>query len=258
MQRAGGGVRTMTSSLETRSRQLWRYLRFLLTRPDPPVPPEPITRPVVVVGSAPTSTMPAGFDRSFMVVTVNGSQSVAARWGVDVPDVTFLQFNQVEGKGPNAVAVRRVLSGQRTRQLYVMRWRYGMDRLERGLAGFDYRSDALAIVGRYERIALFHKVTGRLNLEGTIEEKFSNGVTGVLYALAGNAPAVIISGIDPRSTGHVYNDLGLKRLHAATDLGILQDLSDRGLPLYTADPHVAQSTGLALWTEEAMEKTACR
>ena len=224
-----------------------RKIGYYLMRPSAPLHPVTIDRPVAVVGSAPTSTRPQGFGPELMVFSINGSQSVAADWGVDVPDVTFMQFNQIEGKGANAQAVRRVLNGRRTRRLCVVRWKKDRTRLESGLRAFAYHADDLAIVSRDSRVALFHQVMGKPNFERDNHQKYSNGITAVLYAFASGAPAVIITGIDPTSTGHVYNDLNLKRLHASTDLEVLQTLHRRGLPLYTADAHVAQKTGLPLW-----------
>lgn len=225
-----------------------RQLGYYISRPSPLMHPVPLDRAVLVIGSAPVSTRPADFGSNYAVFTINGSQSVAAKWGVDLPDVTFLQFNQVEGKGANAVAVRSVLAGRRTKRLCVMRWKHDRERLQRGLDAFDYGADEIVIAGRYARMALFHRVMGRTNFERDNAQKYSNGIAAVLYAIASGAPAVIISGIDPTSVGHVYNDLGLKRLHASTDMALLDELRLRGLPLYTADPHVAERTSLPLWT----------
>ena len=230
-----------------------RSLAYHLVPPKPLRHPGPIGRPVLVVGSAPVSNRPAGFGPHFMVFSINGSQSVAAGWGAEVPDVTFLQFNQVEGTNPNAVAVRRVLAGKRTRRLCVIRWKQGRERLMRGLKAFDYEAGEVVIATRRSRMALFHRVMGRANLERDNAQKYSNGVTAVFYAFEAGAPAVVVSGIDPSSSGHVYNDLGLRRLHAWSDLAILLELSQRGLPLYTADPHVAENTGLPLWTGRSQE-----
>ena len=74
---------------------------------------------------------------------------------------------------------------------------------------------------------------GGLNVEIDDNMKFSNGITAVFYAILSGAKAVIISGINPDSSGHVYNDANLKRLHAGTDKQILQALIDRGYPLFT-------------------------
>src|SRR3954451_23575824 len=103
-------------------------------------------------------------------------------------------------------------------------------------------------------MGLFKAVLGRNNVEADNEMKFSNGVTAVLYAIASGAPQIIITGIDPSSKGHVYNQLGLPRLHANTDGEILEELHARGFPLSTADPQVAAATGLPLWSEQSWER----
>jgi hypothetical protein len=230
-----------------------RRLILSILRPRPLRHPRPFNGPVLIVGSAPVSNLPKGFDGRFAVITINGSQAVTTGWGLGPPDVTLMQLNQIEGTTDNARAVRRVLQGQRTRLLYVMRWKNGMARLESGLAAFDYRYDDLQIVSRYRRMALFEAVLGRRNIEVDNETKFSNGVTGVLYAAASGASAIIITGIDPTSKGHVYNELGLPRLHATTDWELLQEIRAGGFPLYTADPHVATSLDLPLWDGEYRE-----
>ncbi len=233
---------------DTRKR-LYRSLKYRLTRPVPPTAPSRFAGPVVVVGSAPTSNKPVGFDDTFSVVTVNGSQSVITGWGVDAPDVTMMMFNQVEGTTTNAMEVRRVLSGQRTGTLYVFLWRKNdRERLERGLQAFDYKYDRLQIVDRYERMALLDRVAGLRSLEMDADSKCSNGMNAVLFALYNGAPAVIITGINPNSAGHVYNTVGLSRLHVQMDKMLLDKLIEAGRPIFTADPHVAEELGIPLWT----------
>ncbi|OLP59907.1 membrane-anchored protein [Xaviernesmea oryzae] len=240
-----------------RARRAWRYRRRY-ARKNPQAPREvvPFSGPVVVVGSAPVSTRPEGFSDTFRVIAINGSQGAIKPWGVDAPDVTFMQFNQVEGTGERAVAVRRVLTGERCGTLYVIRWPKDLARLKEGLAAFDYRYDRLETIDQYQRSRLAHDVLGRLIPEADNESKFSNGLTAVFYALANGASAVIITGIDPGSAGHVYNDLKLERLHSGTDAKILAELVARGFPVFTADRHVAEKTGLPLWTGQSMARPA--
>lgn len=232
------------------TKRFLRKLHYHLLCPKVPVHTEPFKGPVLVVGSAPGSHLPEGFDDRFRVITVNGSQSVTKRWGIPVPDVTFMQFRQVYGMNENAREVRRVLNGERTRLLYVMRWPENRRRLTDGLDAFNYGYDRLQTISRYERMALFKKATGILNSEDDLDTKFSNGVTAVLYALINGATCVVISGIDPASSGHVYNALELTRHHSQSDRDILLLLSARGHKIYTADPDVAVATGLPLWTEK--------
>lgn len=228
---------------------VYRAVKYRLLRPVPPPLPFEFEGPVVVVGSAPVSHKPEGMDERFSVITINGSQSVAARWGVEVPDITFMMFNQIEGTTPNALEVRRVLSGQRTKQLFVFLWRKSeRARLERGLRAFDYAYDQLYIIDRYERMALLDKAAGLRSLELCADTKVSNGINAVLFALYHRAPAVIITGIDPGSKGHAYNEKGLQRLHARMDQALLERLRARGAPIFTADPAVSESSGIPVWT----------
>ncbi len=242
----------MASWIADTRKRLYRNIKYRLTRPSPPAAPARFTRPVVIVGSAPVSHKPAGWGPDFSVITINGSQSVIKAWGMAAPDITFLQFNQIEGINTNAVEVRRVLSGQRTGALYVFLWRKDdRPRLEKGLSAFDYTYDSLQIVDRYERMALMDRVAGVQSLELETESKCSNGMNAVLFALHNGAPAVILTGINPNSAGHAYNQAGLVRAHVQMDKSIVAKLLAEKRPLYTADPAVSEEMGIPLWTGAA-------
>lgn len=230
-------------------RYLYRLAKYHLLAPTAPHLSATFQgRTAVIAGSAPFSTRPAGWDEDFRVVTINASQMAACAWLTAPPDVTLMQFNQIEGTNPNAIEVRRVLRGQSTGLLIMLHWRHDMARLQRGLAAFGYGYDGLRLMSRYERAALMRTVTGRLNLELEAETKCSNGIVAAALALHSGARRVILTGIDPRSRGHGYNDLGLTRLHAAADMQALATMIARGYPVLTADPYVAEATGLPLWT----------
>jgi hypothetical protein len=229
-------------------KNIYRAIKYTLTRPSPPVISPAFSGPVVVVGSAPISNRPAGFNDAYRVITINGSQAVTKGWGIEQPDVTFIQFNQIEGKNTNAVEVRRVLTGQSTGKLFIMLWRDGLPRLEKGLKSFDYRYGSMEIVDRYSRMALIDKVGGIRGTELNADSKCSNGINAVLFALYNKAPAVIITGINPNAQGHVYNKENLARMHTDMDRRVLQNLLGRGYPVYTADPAVSEEVGIPLWT----------
>ncbi|MDX0636371.1 membrane-anchored protein [Sinorhizobium medicae] len=239
----------MGSWISDARKRIYRNLKYRIRRPDPPAAPFRFNSPVVVVGSAPVSNRPAGFDESFRIITVNGSQSVIAKWGVDAPDITMMMFNQVEGTTANAIEVRRVLKGQRTGTLYVFLWRKDdRARLEEGLRAFDYEYDRLEIVDRYERMALLDRVAELRSLEMDADSKCSNGMNAVLFALYNGAPAVIVTGINPNSSGHVYNSTGLTRLHVQMDKFLVSKLISEGHPIFTADPPVSEELGIPLWS----------
>ncbi|WP_267549925.1 membrane-anchored protein [Rhizobium rhizogenes] len=237
----------MAAQFSELKKHIYRQVKYHLTRPKPPVLAEPFKGPVLVVGSAPVSNKPADFDETFRVITINGSQVVTKAWGIEAPDVTLVQFNQIEGKNTNAVEVRRVLNGERTRMLYVLLWREEFKRLEDGLKAFNYGYDRLQIVDRYRRMALLDRVGGVKCSELGADDKCSNGINAVLFALYNGASAVIITGINPDSGGHVYNQENLARLHVRKDREVLERLMERGYPVFTTDPAVSQSVGLPLW-----------
>lgn len=230
---------------------LFRLVRYTVTQPKPWSDPALNGRSVMVVGSAPKSTKPADFGPSYLVMSINASQIVAREWGVEKPDMTLMMFHQIEGKYKNAQEVRRVLNGERTGHLYLLLWRHDLKRLKEGLKRINYGYDQLSIVDRYSRVALVRAMTGQLNFEIGPESKYSNGIIGVMLALHSGAQRVVISGINPASTGHIYNAENLHRKHSGPDMDALRHMEKLGLPVYTADPEVAKATGLPLWTGEA-------
>lgn len=232
-----------------RWRAVCRYVKYRLDAADAPDLSTLLQgRTVVVVGSAPGSARPPGWDASWCIVSINASQMAARDWLPRPPDLTLMQFNQIEGTNRNAVEVRRVLRGQRTGLLCLLHWRHDRARLERGLAAFGYGYDALRLISRHERMALMQRVTGRLSLELDADAKWSNGIVATALALHGGAANVILTGINPASQGHGYNGLALPRLHGAMDAAALRRFAARGDPVFTADPEVAQAAGLPLWT----------
>lgn len=230
---------------------IYRRIKYYLRRPKPPMADAPFSGPVVVVGSAPVSHKPVGLDETYGVVSVNASQTAIQTWGLDAPDVTLMGFNEIEGTNVAAIEARRVLGGRRTGALYMLAWRHGLPRLEKGLKDFDYGYQSLHIVDRYQRIALMHKVSGLVNLELDADTKCSNGIIAVMFALLNGASAVIITGINPHSTGHAYNAANLTRKHVRMDSEMLARLIRQGYPIYTADPQVAADVGLPLWQGSA-------
>jgi len=234
----------MSRDYWTAQRQLFLYRLF---QPQPPKHPSPISGPVVVVGSAPLATKPYGIDPSFSLMTINASQFHLDAWGVGDPHVTFVQRNQIEGKGDNAVAVRRVLKERRTGLLYILRWKHNRSRLIQGLTGMHYAYKDLKMLSRNDIMALHEAIFGHPHLEIEAEKKFSNGITAMLYAFNSGARQVIMSGINPASAGHAYNNLNLKRQHASVDVEMIKSLMKQGRSVFTADPDVSDALGIPHW-----------
>jgi hypothetical protein len=229
----------------------YRYLKYHLKRPSVPEARDILDgRTAVVVGSAPNSTRPEGWNANFRVITINASQAAAAGWLDERPAITLMMFNQIEGQNPTAKEVRRVLQSKSTGKLILLLWRHDLQRLKQGLAAFGYAYDELSVMSRYQRMALMYACLGKLDLDLDLSTRWSNGIVGTAFALQSGAKRVILSGINPQSTGHAYNSLGLNRQHVSADLDALHALVGQGKPVFTADTEVAKSTGLPLWRGE--------
>lgn len=240
---------TLMKAIARARRYAYRRAKYHLISPQVPEISGVLQgKTAIVVGAAPSSTRPSGWNDNFRVITINASQVVAGGWLGETPDVTLMQFNQIEGTNASAREVRRVLENRRTGRLVVLHWRHDLQRLQRGLAQFKYQYDSLTVMSRYERIALMQAITGELNLELEAETKWSNGIVGAALALNSGAERIILTGIDPLSKGHAYNNLGHTRLHSDMDMNALSRFVAQGYPIFTADRHVSEKTGLALWS----------
>jgi hypothetical protein len=203
--------------------------------------------PVLVLGSAPVANLPKDFDSRYTVITVNGAQFHLQQWGLGQPDITFLTWSQLASQSEKTTEVRRILAGHRTGALYVVRWRRSRRKLKAALRAIPYGYDDLQMLGRLRRMALYEQVTGDYNPENSIDTRYSNGITGVLFAFFNGAREVIISGIDPGSSGHVHGTADRARQHVEIDAAVMAELLRSGRQLYTSDPGVAERVGIPLW-----------
>ncbi len=145
------------------------------------------------------------------------------------------------------MAVRRVLKERRTGLLYILRWKHNRSRLIRGLTGMHYEYKDLKMLSRNDIMALHEAIFGYPHLEIEAEKKFSNGITAMLYAFNSGARQVIISGINPTSSGHAYNTLNLERQHSTVDTQIIRKLMDGGRQIFTSDALVSDKLQIPLW-----------
>lgn len=225
-----------------------RILEDINVRRAPALRRMDLSGPLLVVGSAPGSHLPQGFDRTtWHVATINGSQGIARQWGIENPDVTAMMFAHLTGNSRNSPAVRSLLKGYRTGHLMVM----GLDHIKEGTAErlreMDYGCDSFEIVTRLQRSKFLREFLQTRYYDLVKSEKTSNGVFMIAYGIACGASPLVISGIAPNTTGHAYNDLGLPRKHQESDAQALKRFLARGYAIYTADPAVSEAFDLPLW-----------
>lgn len=207
-----------------------------------PLPDLPrLDRPAIVLGSGPQARPPADAGE-WALLTVNGSQALAAGWAKSDPDLTLFGTT-VLGMRKSNRAAQAVLRGRHTRLLVMVRdgsnpllhsfnlWRIG------------YRYDRRVLLSTSQRGEIFEAVLGKSL--GSVA-KPSNGIFLVLIALHLGAPKVLMTGFSLSKAGHGYNDANHPRNHAGADAEILAELARREAPVFANDPEFARESGLRL------------
>ena len=243
--RLGAGARRLGAGTRRLKRRLKRWTT-------PPFPALDLAGPVLVFGSAPGSRLPEGFGEDWRIVTINGSHGILAGLTDRDPDVTLMMFAHALGKSPNTPGVRAQVSGRRTGTLVVCGGRTASRREEMdGLPSLEYASERAVQLSGYQRRHLIQDATGRPYEEDSTEAKASTGLLAAMLALRDGGSPVVVSGIAPGSQGHAYaqpDGRARERRHSGTDAAILSLLREKGHPLFTADPEVAEALGLPLWS----------
>lgn len=203
-----------------------------------------LDRPAVVLGSGPNARPPDGVE-NWALLTVNGSQSLAAGWVKSDPDLTLFGTT-VLGMRPSNREAQAVLRGLHTRLLVMVRdgsnpllhsfnlWRIG------------YRYDRRVLLSTTQRASVFEAVLGKSL--GSVA-KPSNGIFLVLIALHLGAPKILMTGFSLSQAGHGYSAANHPRNHAGADGSILAELARRGAPVFANDPDFARESGLRLLPE---------
>lgn len=202
-----------------------------------------LSGPVLVVGSGPGACLPAGYDDTWTLATVNGSQIIAARLGCGSPDLTLLGLSVLQ-KAPVNREAQAVLRDGSTGVLICIngRRRYSLARMR--LARLGYRFNRFCYLTREARLAMTSDVLGaRINSQ----LKPSNGVTLAFLCLNLGASLVVMTGFSLSKSGHAYNDQNRPRLHANEDAALLKRSIEKGIPIYTSQSDFAEESGLPLY-----------
>lgn len=200
-----------------------------------------IEGPVFLLGSAPGSAPPPGASDDWTLVTVNGSQCIAAQWGM-LPTMTLFGLSFVQTTKANREA-RKVLVGRGTTDLLCV----GAPRHY-----FHYKFVTWKMRYSYERLTILtphdrEKITASLIGRGReASGKASNGVFLALLCVYLGASKVVMAGFSFSRQGHAYNQKNLVRKHSEADATLLISAREAGLPLYTNDREFSAEAGLPL------------
>lgn len=207
-----------------------------------------IAAPTLVLGSASNAALPAGFDETWFLVTVNGSQLVAEHLGLDTPDLTYFCDGAVIDTRSGRYFLD-LLEGRGTRHLIAGSNRPAeAARLKRELPP-GYRPHRLTIMDRHVRGAIILEHTHKALVSlGRKDASISNGVFASLLALKLGAPLVVLSGISFTIPGYGYETAqSPSRSHVSGDKRACRAMAELGLPVYAENQQFAAESGLPLW-----------
>jgi hypothetical protein len=200
-----------------------------------------IEGPAFVLGSAPNPVPPRDRSRKWTLATVNGSQVVAAAWGLE-PEITLFGLSFVHTTPANA-ETRKVLSGKRTRQLLCIGARKHYFHYRRVTRQLGYGYDRLTTITPKDRADITRSVIGVSNDE---TGRASNGIFLAILCLHLGASEVVMGGFSLTQHGHAYNDKGHFREHIDADRAVLARAAKAGLRIATNDPRFSAESGLPL------------
>ncbi len=200
--------------------------------------------PCLVLGSAPDLVLPAGFDESWTLLSVNASQASIDRR----PDCTIMTSAMLGEKQVN-LSAQNALRGKSTGRLFLIERACSVSAAEEKLRAIGYHYESMATVGHWQRAKVVLRATGRNMAAGSGKRKVSNGIFAALWASHSGACPVVMSGFSFTRDGHAYDRCGYKREHVSIDKKALELAGRKGLPLYAADSNFARESGLPKWPE---------
>ncbi|WP_152048418.1 hypothetical protein [Aureimonas psammosilenae] len=196
-----------------------------------------LDRPWLILGAAPTPTLPPDLFRTHARIDINNAGKTAAELGLGRAALTFraskkswLEHDKIDTEG---------LIWLRDRPTRFIRL-YLLDKPYRHIGH-------VSALTRFDRDEIVRLVSGMSLKEIGDLGKVSNGVAAACYGLLFGVPEVVLAGISLTQTGHSYDQLGRHRLQVEEDRLVLSHFA--GDPrVATTEPELAELTGLRLKT----------
>jgi len=205
----------------------------------------PIHGPCLVLGSAPCPEMPAGFDRTWVFMTVNASQS-SVRSRDAQPDLTVMSDCML-ADSPANMAAKDAIRNNKTGRLILIERGITIADAKKTLQALNYSCDELMVMDHWQRSRVTHRVLGEYVAAGCGGQKISTGVFAALLAYFLGADPVVLSGFSFSMDGHAYNTFRHKRNHIIVDQAALSLARKKGLPFYAAENRFSLESGLPEW-----------
>ncbi|MCA1440209.1 hypothetical protein I6F07_08270 [Ensifer sp. IC4062] len=192
-----------------------------------------LDRPWLILGSAPSPTIPPDLIGHCARVDINNSGKTANALGLPPADLTFRKRKKPWDEHPY-VRTRGLLR-LHTKPLWVMYLQL--------LAKPHVRYKSLVRATKVEREAIVDIVSGGVPSDIGEVGKVTNGVAALCYALFTGVPSATLAGFSVTKMGHSYDDKGKIRRQIAEDTFVLTRLRDRG-NVFTTELELSEHIGL--------------
>ena len=205
--------------------------------------------PVLLLGSAPTATVPADYGPHWRLVCVNASQAGGARLGLGDPDLTILRSGLFASGKVDLEAVD-ALRGRRSRHVLFRGEAPELEDTRRRLAEIDYRFDTLGMLGLAQRERIILSGCGGLLNLIRVNRNISNGMLALFCCLDLFDGPIVMSGFSFSVAGHAYSASNLPRNHIAHDAFALRLIGQQGCRVFVSNRAFAAESGLPVWSEK--------
>ncbi|NDW06409.1 hypothetical protein [Jiella pacifica] len=196
-----------------------------------------VDRPWLILGSAPSPTIPETIFETHARVDINNAGRTAQAMGYGRADLTVR-------------AKKKSWEEHRHTDTRLLLWIHTVPALVLPLLLIDKPYDHIGKVRplrRRDRERVVLEVSGiALDKIGDLG-KVTNGVAMACYGLLLGVPEIVLSGISLSKMGHSYDELGRRRRQVDEDRAVLTALA-REPRLATTEPDLAAESGIRLWT----------
>jgi hypothetical protein len=195
-----------------------------------------VSRSWFILCSAPSPTVPASIPDETIFVCVNNSGLTAHALGLRSADLTIRaekkSWKEIHGLHSKAL-------------LWISKKPLFYQRIQ-ALDSFKHKANAVRRITVEDRDNIMRMMLNDDFPSNEHENRPSNGIFAIAYALSCGAFEVIVSGFSLTQGGHSYNDLDKRRRHIDPDKAALIYFAENNFPVSTTETNLADITGLRL------------
>lgn len=196
-----------------------------------------LDKPWLILGSAPSPTIPASLAATHLRIDINNAGRTAAELGLGRAALTLRAKHKSWQEHP------KLDTGA---LLWIHDYPVLLLKLLLLFRPHTYIG-SLATMTREERQAVVTQVSGASLASIGDWGKVTNGVAAICYGLLLGVPEIVVAGLSLSKAGHSYDHLARERRQMQEDAFVLNRLKDHPR-LLTTEADLANDSGLRLWT----------